>query len=223
MSVAALRWEHAYSGGNTPTVSRTADPSKVIVRSAVGADAAAIHRLIADHAAEGRLLPRTVADIAAHIDQFAVATVADDEYASCRVKSAGPILACAAIAPLSSSVAEVRSLVVDSSARALGLGRRLLDELTTGARLSGFDTVCAFTHSPGYFVQRGFSLVPHAWLPEKIERDCRNCSSFRRCGQSAVVLPLAASRCAGRHVEAGRDVVRGHVRDVYFGVSSVNA
>jgi hypothetical protein len=39
-------------------------------------------------------------------------------------------------------------------------------------------------------VQAGFSIVPHAWLPAKIERDCRSCSLFRTCGQYAVVLNL---------------------------------
>jgi hypothetical protein len=29
-------------------------------------------------------------------------------------------------------------------------------------------------------------------VPEKIERDCRSCAQFRRCGQYAVTLPLKA-------------------------------
>jgi hypothetical protein len=38
--------------------------------------------------------------------------------------------------------------------------------------------------------------VPHTWLPEKIEADCRACAQFRRCGQYAVMLPLVASPAA---------------------------
>jgi hypothetical protein len=37
----------------------------------------------------------------------------------------------------------------------------------------------------------GFSIVPHPWIPEKIEADCRTCPLFRHCGQYAVTLPLA--------------------------------
>ena len=54
--------------------------------------------------------------------------------------------------------------------------------------------MCAFTHAAAYFVQMGFSIVPHAWLPEKIEVDCRSCAQFRQCGQYAVMLPLARRR-----------------------------
>ena len=31
-------------------------------------------------------------------------------------------------------------------------------------------------------------------VPEKIETDCRGCAQFRRCGQYAVILPLARGR-----------------------------
>ena len=182
-------------------------PASVVVRSAVTEDAAAIHTLIVKHAAEGRLLPRSVDEIAAHIDRFVVATVADERRAADLVRSSAHVIGCADLAPLSSSLAEVRSLVVDSSVRATGVGRRLLGELIVRARKTGFDALCAFTHAPAYFVQSGFSLVPHAWLPEKIDRDCRGCSLFRRCGQSAVVLPLAASQGA----DADRRVGSGNV------------
>ena len=62
------------------------------------------------------------------------------------------------------------------------------------AAAAGFDKLCAFTHSPGYFVHLGFSIVPHAWLPEKIVTDCHACSQFRQCGQYAVVRPLDRPR-----------------------------
>ena len=48
----------------------------------------------------------------------------------------------------------------------------------------------AFTHEPSHFVRLGFTLVPHMWVPEKIERDCRSCAQFRKCGQYAVTLTL---------------------------------
>ena len=54
-----------------------------------------------------------------------------------------------------------------------------------------YGSLCAFTHEPGYFVRLGFSLVPHAWLPEKIAVDCAGCALFRHCGQDAVRLDLA--------------------------------
>ena len=168
----------------TVTVSR---PSAVVesahatLRPARPTDVDAIAGLIADHVVESRLLPRDREEIAARVARFLVA-----------VNEGDVVVACVDLAPLSRRVAEVRSLVVADKARACGIGRRLVEELERRALADGFDTLCAFTHLPGYFVQFGFSIVPHVWLPEKIEADCRTCPHFRHCGQYAVMLPLVA-------------------------------
>ncbi|HEY7189655.1 MAG TPA: GNAT family N-acetyltransferase [Vicinamibacterales bacterium] len=159
-----------------PVAVRRAQP---VLRAATSADVQAIHVLISTHLREGHLLPRSVEDIEAHVSRFIVAAIGDR------------IVACADLAPLSPLVAEVRSLVVDASARSEGLGQRIINELAHRARVAGFDSLCAFTHSAGYFVRMGFSIVPHPWIPEKIEADCRSCPLFRHCGQYAVTLPLA--------------------------------
>lgn len=149
-----------------------------IIRAASARDVNAIFRLIQEHVADGHLLPRRREEIAAHASRFVVAV------------AGRRVVGCADLAPLSGRVAEVRSLVVSDSARSRGVGRRLVDELASRAAASGFETLCAFTHVAGYFVQMGFSIVPHTWLPEKIEADCRSCAMFRTCGQYAVMLPL---------------------------------
>ena len=97
---------------------------------------------------------------------------------------------------LSPEVAEVRSLAVDRRARGKGVGTMIVDELRRRARREGFEKLCAFTHSPAYFVHMGFSLVPHVWLPEKIDMDCKTCVHFRQCGQYAVMLTLSRNRDA---------------------------
>jgi amino-acid N-acetyltransferase len=160
----------------------SARPLAMTVRTATPADASAIHALITEHVAEGHLLPRTRDEIAVHAHRFVVATIGRH------------VVACADLAPLSQSVGEVRSLVVSHSARARGIGRRLVDEVARRATLAGFEKLCAFTHSPGYFVEMGFSIVPHVWLPEKIATDCRSCAQFRQCGQYAVMLSLSQER-----------------------------
>ena len=149
-----------------------------IVRGASDADVDAIHRLVSSHMTEGRLLPRSREEIAARINRFIVAV------------DNGRVVGCADLAPLSRRVAEVRSLVVAGGARSCGIGRRLVGELEKRALASSFESLTAFTHTPGYFVQLGFSIVPHTWVPEKIETDCSTCAQFRHCGQYAVMLPL---------------------------------
>lgn len=143
-------------------------------------DAPAIHALITRYQAAGRLLPRLESEIARHAGRFLV------------VCDGGVVLGCAELAPLSSELAEIRSLVVDESVRRLGLGRRLVQALAEDAMRGGFTSICAFTHDPSFFVRLGYSLVPHAWLPAKIAADCAGCPLFRQCGQTAVALRLDA-------------------------------
>ena len=164
-----------------------ARPSRgfVTLRSATRDDVAAIHALIEAHLEEGHLLRRSISELSIHASRFVVAVRHNG-----RRSGAGDVVACAELAPLSTSVAEVRSLVVDRSARSLGIGRRLIEELRRTAAREGFDRLCAFTHDAGYFVRKGFSIVPHEWVPEKIARDCVTCALFRTCGQYAVVLRL---------------------------------
>src|SRR4030095_4585130 len=154
----------------------------IAIRKASARDADAIHEVIDAHLIEGHLLPRELGEILVHADRFVVA-VQDDE-----------VLACAELAPLSHAVAEVRSMVVTREARGCGVGRRIVNELVRRATAAGFEKLCAFTHSPGYFVHLGFSIVPHVWLPEKIVTDCHACTQFRRCGQYAVIRSLDRPR-----------------------------
>ena len=156
---------------------KSAQP-QIVLRAAVSADAAALHALIASHLEEGRLLPRTLDELTIHAPRFVVAV------------AGGQIVGCAELAPLSPEVAEVRSLVVSRDARRLGVGVRMVEELAVRARREGFVRLTAFAHDPAFFVRRGFSIVPHTWVPEKIAHDCNACPLFRNCGQYAIVLEL---------------------------------
>ncbi len=178
----------------------------VTFRQATTSDASAIHSLISDNLEVGHLLPRTMNDIVAHAARFIVA------------EWDGGVIACAELAPLSKTVAEVRSLVVAQAARGNQIGPRLVAELAAGGAARGFATLCAFTHQPSHFVKMGFTIVPHMWVPEKIAHDCTSCPLFRRCGQYAVTLPLragvqirpeqpAAVIYAGRSVAARRPTI----------------
>jgi amino-acid N-acetyltransferase len=150
-----------------------------VLRTAVRNDAKRIHELIERNQEAGRLLPRQLSELTAHIDRFVAA-----------VDGRGSIIACAELAPLSHSLAEIRSLVVSEKRRGEGLGRRVVEELRHRARKAGFDDLCVFAHQPAYFAHMGFSIVPHTWLPEKIAADCSTCPLFRQCGQYAMVADL---------------------------------
>lgn len=178
---------HTHAAGVVAS-SRRARTRRPTLRTATAADAPQIHALIGRHAEEGRLLPRRLDELTLHADRFVVASARDR------------VVACGELAPLSLSVGEIRSFVVDEAVRHVGLGQRIVNELRRRARVDGFDRLCAFTHAPSYFAKLGFSIVPHTWLPEKIATDCSACSLFRHCGQFAMLLdldPVAQPRFEG--------------------------
>jgi amino-acid N-acetyltransferase len=140
--------------------------------------AEAMHVLITASLDEGHLLPRTLDDLRRHAQRFLVIMAGDT------------LVGCAELAPLSGTVAEVRSLVIAGGHRGKRLGPALIESLGATARREQFGTLCAFTHEATHFVRLGFTIVPHTWLPEKIATDCVGCPKFRTCGQYAVALPL---------------------------------
>lgn len=149
-----------------------------IVRRAAADEAGALFALIEAHRAEGHLLPRSLDELERHAERFVVA------------EHEGRIVGCGEVLRLSADVGEVRSLVVDDAYRGNGVASRLVSALAESARHMGFESLCAFTHEPTFFVRQGFSIVPHVYLPEKIQADCVSCPLFRQCGQFAMLLAL---------------------------------
>ncbi len=167
-------------------VSTLVDPTadfqeEVVLRRGVESDASDLHALITANLESGHLLPRTLSELTVHAHRFTVAS------------KGGQIIACGELMPLSRKVAEVRSLVVDDVARGAGLGREIVSDLRRRARREGFETLCAFTHTPAYFIRFGFSIVPHFWVPEKIATNCWSCDLFQRCGQFAMIDQLGSA------------------------------
>jgi amino-acid N-acetyltransferase len=166
-----------------PGTARHALPAGFSIRRATTADVRAIDALVSANLDVGHLLPRSLDDLTRHATRFLV--IVDGSAAQ-----DGAVVGCAELAPLSGTVAEVRSLVIDAAHRGKGLGPLLIDQLSVAARHEQFGTLCAFTHDAAHFVRLGFTIVPHTWLPEKIATDCHACPKFRSCGQYAVALPL---------------------------------
>ncbi len=160
--------------------------SRITLRTADASEAKKLYALIQANLEEGHLLPRTLSELTVHAARFVVAV------------RGRTIVGCAELAPLSTQVAEVRSLAVDAKARGGRVGVMIVDELRRRARRGAFEKLCAFTHAPGYFSQMGFSIVPHSWLLEKIFTDCVKCPHFRTCGQYGMVVPLDSAFDAER-------------------------
>jgi amino-acid N-acetyltransferase len=159
---------------------------RVTLRAAAASDANALHALISSNLEEGHLLPRRLDELTVHASRFIVAVWRQR------------IVGCAELAPLSSQLAEVRSLAVDASARGQRIGTQLVVELQLRAQRAGYERLSVLTHAPAYFINLGFSIVPHLWVQEKIFADCVNCPKFRTCGQFAMVIALETSAPSAR-------------------------
>jgi amino-acid N-acetyltransferase len=161
---------------------------KIRTRKAILPDAPAIHALIEQYAAAGVLLPRTIGEICENVRDFTV------------VERKGQVIGCGALHLYGQHLAEVRSIAVSRAAQGQGAGSKLVAALLKEARQHQVAQVCLFTRSPHYFGRLGFVEVPHAVLPDKIFKDCRNCPMFTRCDEIAMIYAGAEA-----HVEAGED------------------
>lgn len=149
------------------------------VRKAKLNDVPEIHRLINHYAEERIMLPRTLTDLYENVWGF---TVAEEEE--------GKLLGCGALKLYSQDVAEIRSLCVDESLKAKGIGRAIMDELLNEAETFGLKTVFALTVAPVFFQKLGFREVPRERFPTKVWRDCLRCERYTCCNEKAVTLEL---------------------------------
>jgi amino-acid N-acetyltransferase len=130
-----------------------------VVRPAHAGDVAAIHSLVRRYASKGALLPRTRRDIAAAIGDFLV--VVD--------RNRG-VLACAALATYSESLAEICSVAVSRSAQGKGLGSMAVRGTEALARDRGVIELFAMTSAEAFFESLGYERSSVEQYPEKLAR-----------------------------------------------------
>jgi amino-acid N-acetyltransferase len=148
------------------------------LRKARMTDIAPLLSLINGYAGKGIMLPRTEFEISENIRDFSVAY-------------AGETLAgCGALHFYSPILGEVRSLAVDQSLQAHGVGRRVVEILVAEAQAYELDAVFAFTYVAEFFRRMGFGEVERGELPLKAWKDCLRCPKFQCCDEVAMVLVL---------------------------------
>jgi N-acetylglutamate synthase-like GNAT family acetyltransferase len=149
------------------------------LRQAIPSDVSGISRLVEIHARDGEILPRSEDAIRESISNWVVVT------------HGTKILACGSLLPYTSTLVEIRSLVVDDSYKRNGLGTMAVNALITKARQNGFETLFALTRTVPFFEHLGFAQIDKATFPEKIWRDCQQCPIRENCDEQAVALQLS--------------------------------
>jgi len=155
---------------------RSCGRRQVRTRKAILRDAAAVHRLVADYANEGTLLPRSLEEICENIRDF---TVAEDR---------GRVIGCGALHFYGPHLTEIRSIAVDRNAQGRGAGRKLMQALLAEVKDHGVSCVCLFTRIPEFFARLGFSVVSRNDLPEKLFKDCFACPRLYDCDEIAMIM-----------------------------------
>jgi len=153
---------HNFPIASLPARGRSSDnsiESMALVRRAVRADASQILELVAQYAAQGLMLHRTLDQIAARIDNYVVAT-----------DGAGHVIACAALEEYSPSLAEVSSVAVDPSHHGRGVGSQVVLGIERLARARDIEELFALSLTDNFFLSLSYKPTTISRYPEKLAR-----------------------------------------------------
>ncbi|HHY73969.1 MAG TPA: N-acetyltransferase [Bacillus bacterium] len=154
----------------------------MLIRKASIHDVNAIFELIDSYAKEDLLLPRTHLSLYENIQCIRVA------------EKDGQVIGAGSLHVLGRDLAEIRSLVVSSEAKGLGVGRKLVYNLIEDAEMLGVENVFAMTYQVDFFHKCGFTIVDKQELPQKIWKDCMNCQKFLNCDETAMLIKVTDYR-----------------------------
>ena len=148
------------------------------VRPAHTEDVERIATIIAHHASQGLMLPRSMGALSAALDSY---VVADTE---------GQVVGCGGLDVYTSDSAEIYGLATAPGGSPPGTGKAIVQALIARARKEKIAKVFALTLAPGFFTKLGFKTVTHADLPLKVWKDCIACPKYGNCDEIAMVLDL---------------------------------
>ena len=139
-----------------------------------------IQKMLASHAQQGALLPRSLSELFDNLRDIFV-----------YVEDSQPqILGTCSMHICWEDLAEIRSLVVREPFRHQGIGRRLVEACVSEAVTLGLYRIFVLTYQAQFFERLGFHQVDKATLPHKIWADCIKCVKFPECDETALVLEL---------------------------------
>jgi amino-acid N-acetyltransferase len=147
-----------------------------MVRKARTTDAQAIERLVNLYAGTGDLLPLRSQEIYDRIDDFHVC------------EQDGRIVGVCSLFVYGTDLAEIRSLAVWPEYQGKGIGRAVTEVCIATAKDRRIRRIFALTYKPTFFERLGFHAVDKLTLPEKVWKDCLQCSKLFNCDEVAVLL-----------------------------------
>ena len=138
----------------------------------------AVHALFVDEVRAGRMLPRSLTEMCAHLDNWLIA----EKY--------GQIAGCVSLVYFNQDLCEIRSLAVDPTYRGNGVAGKLIEAAIEMARAREMRNVLTLTRAVTVFERVGFQRDFVAHFPEKVWKDCAPCPFRQMCDETALVFPL---------------------------------
>ena len=149
-----------------------------LIRKARISDVQEIRQILRGFAAQGVLLPRTLAELYSLVRDYFVYQNEPD----------GPILGVSALHVCWESLGELRSVAVLEGHQGQGIGSRLVETCLSEAITLGLEQVLVLTYRPDFFARFGFQVVDKNLLPHIVWADCVRCPKFPECDEIAMLL-----------------------------------
>jgi len=149
------------------------------IRHARTSDVDQMLMIINQYAQQGIMLPRSKISILESLQSFIVAYDGQN------------VVGVAGLHILWEDLAEIRSLAIAEGAKGMGVGKRLVLSLVEESERLGIRRVLALTYQKEFFEKCGFRVVAKESLPQKVWKDCINCSKLPFCDEIAMIRELA--------------------------------
>jgi len=141
-------------------------------------DAPGIHKLVNHWAAQGQMLPRTLAETYENLRDFFV------------IRDGDEVIACGALHIMWADMAELKSLAVDPNLQSGGYGSALVRACVEEGRRLGMQRLFALSYRPGFFERLGWQQADVMNLPRKVWNECYRCPKFPGCDEIALTFDL---------------------------------
>ncbi len=161
--------------GDTPSSLPAAPPT---VAPATVQDAEGIYELVNYWAAQGQMLPRTLAETYENLRDFFV------------IRDGDKVIACAALHIMWADMAELKSLAVDPDLQSGGYGSALVAACVEEGQRLGMQQLFALSYRPGFFERLGWQQADVMTLPRKVWNECYRCPKFPGCEEIALIYDL---------------------------------
>lgn len=152
---------------------------KVEYKKASLNDIEVMQELVYDEVESGVILERSSDEMATNIRSYILAYVDEKLAGFC------------ALHIHTTSLAEIRSLIVNEVYRGNRIGANLIYKCVDEAKTLGLEKVLSLTYKQSFFENLGFIEIPKESLPEhKIWADCIKCKHFPICNEVSLIKNL---------------------------------